>query len=413
MSMDSGKKTAFKAPISAVKKLVKSCGRYVLRKISDRHIRELSKKKCTTPKIKVAFLVQMPELWINMESVYERMSSDERIETCLVIVPAYDYANSREGTVYGDELQYFSRIAGNKKYIIAYEDSKWKDISRMGFDYLFYQRPYENYLPKKYRTQNLGKYVKVCYIPYATTELKKTVTYPEDFFRNIYFAFMDNDSVAEENNEKFPHRGHTSFLSIGYPLFETCLKIDSKCGYSMALWTPRWSYDSHIGGSHFFEYNEYMAGWKWDSKNLRIRVHPLLWDNFIKEKRLTEEEAERIRSRWLMNGIVIDKNKSILETYETTDILISDRSSVIPMFFLTGKPVIYCPTETDYSWLYLKILPGLYLANNQEELDSILQSLLNGIDPLKETRREIIDANFAFNAKATDNIVNRIAEDAR
>ena len=75
--------------------------------------------------------------------------------------------------------------------------------------------------------------------------------------------------------------------------------------------------------------------------------------------------------------------------------------------------MIYCPTETDYSWLYQKILPGFYMANNQEDLDSILKSLLNGDDPLKETRREIIDANFAFNSNATENIVNTIAEDAR
>ena len=411
--MDAEKKPALKSPVSAVKNMVRSCGRAVLRRISDRHIRKLSKKKCTSSKIQVAFLVQMPELWIKIESVYERMNADDRFETCLIIVPAYDFANSHEGETYGDELQYFTRIAGNRKYIIAYEDAKWKDLSGMGFDYLFYQRPYEDYLPKQYRTQNTGKYVKVCYIPYATNELKKTVTYPADFFRNIYFAFMDNDSVAEENNENYPHRGHTSFLSIGYPLFETCLKINAQCNYNVALWTPRWSYDPYFGGSHFFEYNEYMTEWKWDERKLVIRVHPLLWDNFIKENRLTEDEAERIRSQWLKNGIEIDKNKSILDTYETTDILISDRSSVIPIFFLTGKPVIYCPTETDYSWLYQKILPGFYMANNQEDLDSILKSLLNGDDPLKETRREIIDANFAFNSNATENIVNRIAEDAR
>ena len=127
--MDAEKKPALKSPVSAVKNMVRSCGRSVLRRISDRHIRKLSKKKCTSSKIQVAFLVQMPELWIKIESVYERMNADDRFETCLIIVPAYDFANSHEGETYGDELQYFTRIAGNRKYIIAYEDAKWKDAN--------------------------------------------------------------------------------------------------------------------------------------------------------------------------------------------------------------------------------------------------------------------------------------------
>lgn len=378
---------------------------------SKHHIRELCGKKCSSSKIKVAFLVQMPELWNKIESVYDRMNMDSRFETCLVIVPAYDFVTERIGE-YGDELHFFEGIAEDRSKIVAYEDANWKDITTMGFDYLFYQRPYDYYLPKQYKTQNMAKYLKICYIPYGTPDLRKSVMYPDYFFRNIYLGFMDSDQLADEKNKKYRYREHICFKSVGYPLFESVMRLRRDSEYNVVLWTPRWSYAPIIGGSHFFEYNDYMTNRNWENKHLIVRVHPLLWENFEKEGRLTSEESKELRERWEEKNIEIDKNADILATYEGTDILISDRSSIIPLFFLTGRPIIYCPIETDYSSLYLTIMPGLYIAENQEELDAILRMLLNGEDPLLEKRKEIIENRLGNNMNATENIIKTILEDA-
>lgn len=400
----------YKKISNGIKSFLSSIVNPVLVLCSGLYIRRISKQKKSASKIKVAFIVQMPELWNKIEPVYHSMNKDKRFDTNLIIVPGFDFSKDRIGK-YGKELQFFKNVAGDNKFIVAYENLNWKDISKLGFEYIFYQRPYDRYLPRIYRSSNLVKYAKICYVPYATPDLRKTVMYPSYFFRNIYFGFMDNQGSTDECNKKY-HRDHICFYNIGYPLFESCKQSWEDKKNSVVLWTPRWSYDPIIGGSHFFEYKEYLTNRNWEKSKLIIRVHPLLWENFEKVGLLSSEEIEDLKESWERKLIVIDKNESIMTTFDKTDILISDRSSVIPLFFMTGKPIIYCPIETDYSTLYLTILPALYIANDENELNQLLEMLLNGVDPLKKKRKEIIESYFSNNHNATQNIVNMIVTDA-
>ena len=82
------------------------------------------------------------------------------------------------------------------------------------------------------------------------------------------------------------------------------------------------------------------------------------------------------------------------------------------MFFLTGKPVIYCPIECEYSSLFGAILPGLYLANDWSELEKYIRMLSAHEDPLLEKRQKIITEYFGSNQSATDNIVQAIKNDS-
>ena len=96
-----------------------------------------------------------------------------------------------------------------------------------------------------------------------------------------------------------------------------------------------------------------------------------------------------------------------------TDILISDRSSVIPLFFLTGKPIIYCPVETDYGSLFKAIMPGLYIARNENELNYQLKMLLDRKDILRARRMEIIEEHFYQHRQASERIIRKIKADTR
>lgn len=402
----------YKIPGKAAKKAGNMVSDYIMGIKSSSHISKLSKiNKRRNEKIVVAFIVQVPEIWDKQESLYIRMIEDSKFDTCLVIVPAYDFLEDKIGE-YGLELEFFLCKSLGGKCIKAWENGVWKDIRNLGFDYVFYQRPYDQYLPNLYRSQELGMYTKVCYIPYATPEMRKTTIYPKGFFRNIYFGFMEDESGANINNKKYAHKEHISFYNAGYPVFEKMYGTNDSCKYETVLWTPRWSYSPIVGGSHFFEYNDTLSEFGWIKRSLIIRPHPMMWNHFEKEGLLTVERAEEIRRNWKSRNIEIDNNQDIKETFQKTDILISDRSSVIPMFFLTGKPIIYCPIETDYGSLFSLILPGLYIANTQKELLAILNLLFKKEDPLKDVRKEIIMAHFAQHVNATDSIINIIKLDA-
>ena len=129
------------------------------------------------------------------------------------------------------------------------------------------------------------------------------------------------------------------------------------------------------------------------------------------EKRMTEEDVNAYLQDVNNSGASIDTNKDISDTFQNTDILVSDRSSVIPMFFMTGKPIIYCPIESEYGYLFQMILPGLYIANNWEDMNNILDNLTGGNDRLKEVRESIIHEYFSSNMNASKKIVDTIYND--
>ena len=397
------------------KKIIKYPYNLTKNGLSDlRSYHYLSKKSSKTGhKIKVGFIVQMPELWSKQKSVYERMCHLSLFDPWMVVVPKFDYQNGCIGE-YSDEKEFFYSACVNRQCVMAKKDSDWIDIKSLEFDYLFYQRPYDVFLPEFYRSNETVKYTKICYIPYATPEKKDTVIYPRSFFRNIYFGFMEDESAALINAKRYKltHKKKLQhFCNIGYPAFEECIKQRKDCKYENILWTPRWSYDPVVGGSHFFEYEPYLSEFDWKEQHFMVRPHPMMWENFIRTGKATEQDEKVIKSKWSEHGIEIDSNKSIEDTFRNIDILISDNSSVILMFFLTGKPIIYCIFDVGFGTLFKSIMPGMYIARNWEEVEKYLKMLQNHEDPLKSVRNEIISNNFPQHHNVAEKIVNTIAED--
>ena len=365
--------------------------------------------------IHIGFVVQMPELWDKIEPLYEMMVNDQEYITTMLIVPHFDFL-AYDIAAYGQEKDYFIGKC-KEKYILAFNDGKWVDVASLQFDYIFYQRPYNQYLPKELQSQSLVKIGRLCYIPYATPEMKSTGLYPKSFFKDLYFGFLESQEAADFNNKKYKGASFNRFYNIGYTAFERCMQLSTKFTSNdtsreyNVLWTPRWSYDPIVGGSHFIEYNQNLTLYNWGNNKFIVRPHPLMWDNFIRTNILEKYEIDRIKETWKNNNISIDDNKDILSTFKFTDVLISDRSSVIPMFFMTGRPIIYCPTDTEYGPLFQDILPGLYIAESFDDITDVLNNLFNGNDNLKSKRQEIIKTKFLQHENATESIYNRIRID--
>ena len=374
--------------------------RKLLRRLESKPVNEI---------LKVGFIVQMPELWGTEKSVYEKMCEDNRFEPWLIIVPPYDIATSEFGKETGD---YYVNECRNGKMIMAYRDGRWSDIDLDSFDYIFYQRPYNYYLPEHLQNGQVISHTRVCYIPYAIEDVKGADLFEDDFFRNVYLGFHESEDIAELLNTRYPSETHRRFYSIGNPTQERAMGISKECNYSRVMWAPRWSTDPVIGGSHFLDYHKQLADFPWGENSLTVRPHPLMWDNFLRKNIITEEEKDSIIAGWKEHGISIDGNTSIFDTFNDTDILISDRSSVMSIFMMTGKPVIYCPFGSDFFELFDLTVSGCYEANDWNELESTLKMLLSGEDPLKEKRLGILNKlNMKYN-HSTEAIVEKIFEDS-
>ncbi|MBO5605813.1 MAG: CDP-glycerol glycerophosphotransferase family protein [Acidaminococcaceae bacterium] len=382
---------------------------YYLKRIKRNKIANGSRK------IKVGFLVQMQEIWDKQAPVYEKLNLDERFIVSLIVVPPRDFCKSSYSFEEYEKLLFFF----TKKYPMAdiqkAYDKHWLDLSSMGFDYIFYPRCWEKDLPPEYRTGEIIKYAKTCYIPYGAGGFRydKSFYYKRSFFISLYINFCN----SKERVSLFPKGPYKHNIFLGTPLIDYSITRQQSitANSKSILWTPRWTDEEIYGGTTFFVYKDKMLTLKtkYPSIDLVLRPHPSTFKNALFLGKMTESEIEEYKNRVKEHGASFDKNEMVGDSFRQTGILITDYSSIILEFFLSGKPVIYCgKTNINFDEIYERIFPGFYIAENWEQVESAVQKLLNGEDDLKTIRMNIIEDIKKQHIGATERIVNFLIKDA-
>lgn len=383
---------------------------------STYYLRKVSEKKYPKGKrIKIGFIAFEPETWDKLNPIYNEFRLRDDIECKIIIVPSYDQ-ELRLITTYGKELQYFKKI--DKDAVLAYNHNSWIDISKDGYDFIFYQDPYNVHMPKTLVSDTVVKFSKICYIPYGFSGSKVFTegATNKDFFRNVYFGFMDTEDVFETLNNRYKSNvsnGIQHFYKIGYPVFESFLKFNRNKKIETILWAPRWSYDSLVGGSHFLEYRNNFLNLAKRYKNIHfiLRPHPMMFKNLIDNKMISESDVNEYIKDLKKNNIELSIQNDVSSDFERTDVLISDYSSIIPMFFLMNKPIIYCPSQIKLNQEYEFISDGMYVSNNWELIEKNVELLINENDSLSNIRTNHVEILKQQHVGSTDRIVNVIIND--
>lgn len=388
---------------------VKNHSVYYFRRIKANKYLKHSLVPISSMPVKVGFIVQMPEVWDKESPIFEEMLFDSRFDPYLLVLPSYNFTKS-DFNVYGNELEYFKKKYNNEKIICLF-DNGWIDLKKFNFSYVFYQRCWERYVPKQYHTKYVARYAKTCYIPYATGMNDGIQYYRTSFFTYLYICFCSTkEQVFFHPNNKFQ-----KILYLGSPVLETFMgyfesnKItnNNKC----ILWTPRWTNDSFFGGSSFLRdmNNILTLKTRYLNIDLVLRPHPLVFPNAIKEGYLSEDDVINYRNKVNELGVNFDDNEFVEKTFLKTDILITDYSSIILEFFLTGKPIVFCSkTNIDFEPIFKRISDCFYIADNWHEIECIVDDLINGIDPLIDKRKALIECLVNENNGSTKSIVNYI-----
>ena len=371
------------------------------------------KKKNTGEPIHVAFIVQMPEIWDKEEPVYSAMSVDPRFSVSMLVVPAYNQIHKTIETEYGDN--YFLNMY--PEAIRTYENGRWQALGKE-YDYVFYQRPYDQFLPIGLQSRNVVKLAKCCYIPYGYTgaDVFNEGSTNKEFFRNLYFGFAESAYMARVFERRYQGKKGRELHKIaflGFPSLVPYFDLKPTNEYRRILWTPRWSYAPKAGGSHFLEYKDSILNLKNQSPELTLtfRPHPLLFGELISTSRMSDREIEDYLKQLSQNNIAYDNGHPIYETIQNTDILITDYSSIIIQFFITGKPIVFCESDIVLYDDFKMLSDGMYVVHNEEELITTVQMLVEGEDPLYMKRQKIIDRLSEEHKDATDNIIETIYKD--
>lgn len=380
-------------------------GRYIKNQVADMlSSYYLRKVKCGS-KIKVAFLVTEPSVWDKQELVFKEFKY-RKIDTDIIVLPKYNLLN--EDIV---EYDFFSFYSDN--VIRAYDGGDLIDLKKHGYTHVFYPTPYNEHYPISLRSKEVAKYAKVCYIAYGYTgsDIFDELNTNEDFFRYVSYAFMTSDRQVDVLKKRFKRnyeKGLQNFCNLGYPVLEYYSKLEWKSNYNNILWTPRWSYDDKVGGSHFFELKDKFIDIvrHADGYSGTIRPHPLMFTNFIKMGKMSEIEKDAYLNNANEAGISLSCNKFVEEDYRKANILITDFSSIIIMYMLTGKPIIYCESQIKFNESYSRLKEGMYIARNVDDVSRFVKMIISGKDPKKEIRKEIAKLLKEENKDATKNIVD-------
>lgn len=356
--------------------------------------------------IHIVFVCHNPSLWGSLESLYNFLLNASGFKTTIVAVP-YRHSSFNDKLFHDGGMMAYLKNEGIN-FIEGYykDDNKWFDLQRLSPDYVFFQTPYEHQFPFKYSSFYVSLFARICYVPYYGTLLYdgevNVVTHPSSFFKNVSIYFVTD---AYEKGDAY--RKLKGIMQDDQIVISGSLKVDyiyqnqsaiknersqkHKNNIKRILWTPRWR--TKEGNCHFFDYKDFLLNYAETNPNVDFifRPHPLCLQNFLRTGELTKNEHDELILRFeKLSNAKLDTSPEYKDIVLSTDVFISDMSSILYEFFMTGKPIIYTHRVNGFNNFGAKLSKGFYWVKNQSELEDTLNMLLNGEDPLLSVRESLI-----------------------
>lgn len=354
-------------------------------------------------RMRVAFLVQEIFLWDKQSDIYDVFAKDSDVDVMIVVMPSYNAVDAQaEKTLGRYDPQIWNYFHGRYDHVYAFTNLLSLRVLRP--DYVFLDRPYEPLRRMEgLYTADIARFAKICYVSYGT-QGERFYIYAEtkntDCFSYISYHFCDSDEEQRILSDAYSlavRVGVQHFEMLGYPGFQPYLSAGGgRNPIRRVLWTPRWSLDERIGGSHFFDYQdafiEFAQQHQGSDLQFAVRPHPLMFSHFVRNGYMTEAEVADYKRRLKDSGIEFDEGEEpLFEALTRTDILLSDFSSIVMNFFLLDRPLIYCPTGHTLTEDYARMQACSYVAADWGQIERALTMLIAGEDPEAPQRRRFIE----------------------
>lgn len=364
-------------------------------------LNRILKKASAKEPINVLFILQYPEMWNSHKTVYDAFCNDERFFVSVLAVPKQKGVVKSDGHFESENTALLFCEMQSLRYINSRPYGKWINVDTLAADFVFVQRPYDECMPETMSLKRFSESAIVCYIPYGyefVNNIHLEIEYNINFLNSVFCCFAENSETYQyiiNCSKKDYESGLRKVFDIGYPRFDLIDSIDNNSNHRYSvLWTPRWSVSNKNDESHFFDYVDVLIDYfvAHPYMNLIIRPHPLMFKNFTEKGVMSEKEVDTLKERInCLENIEWDFNLDYLKTFEITDILISDFSSLVIEYFSTNKPVLYCGDSTGFNSIGKEMDKGLYHISSAEELINTLDYLSCHEDKYYEQNRMMIN----------------------
>lgn len=351
--------------------------------------------------LKIIAVIQYP-LTNLFDTFYLECIKRKNISFNFVIIPSVQPGN----TIYRSNLSEISDLMKLKKYPyingINTKTGKYLDLKTLQPDIVFLQTPYDGQRASKlYSSEYLKSFTKVANISYGAIMIKHTGIYKDlinnnSFYNNTWKVFVENEDMKILFDNLIPDKA----VSIGYLKCDYFLNyldkddfpdrwsVPRKNSYRI-IWKPRWV--ATIGHSTLFTYLYYFINLV--KNNPRIDfiwyMHPFIKSQIISRNLITQEKLNDILHRISkIPNFRIEEGADFLESIWSADLFIADASSTLVEYLLTGKPCIYTPLKLELNTFGEKLIKGMYVVNNSNQMSNKIKELMAGKDTLKEVRED-------------------------
>ena len=392
--------------------------------------------------VRVLFIAELGEKWDAMDSVYKAMKKRDDVIVDVVLQPIFRAVQLPDGSQRNDVIynDYLSPMGIDH---ILYKDY---DMDKIRPDITFFSQPYENCTIDMFWPDNMAKYTRLVYLTYGTAYSFHQDIQPASF--GAYFKSRteqlcwkipcQSDQMLEHYKKNASHKGNnvivTGLAKWDYPVnisrentpcpkeWEDLIK-DRK----VFLWNTHFILGNPSNGSQILSPKglEFLKIFQ-ENKDIALiwRPHPMT----VPVLKVYNPEMLGIYYNLVnivesSDNMTMDTNTGYAPAFAWSDALISDISTIIPMYILTKKPLLLNlgsekVIEGFKSYEKDKLLDfmSLPMAFSIEDIKSFINDIQNGVDKCSAGYKKIFNSFYKYadghaGERIADTLIRQFAEE--
>ncbi len=370
-------------------------------------------------KINCVFFALFEESW-KYDGIYQIMLNNPRFNPTILVCPVVDFG--RDNMIYKMEKCYNAFCKKGYKVLKSYDinTDTYIDVKQtLEPDIIFYTTPYKSQVDSRYYITMFDDVLSV-YVPYYINSNKDfQMAYNREFHNLVWRRYLETE-YHKKLSKKYSANNGINVVNTGYPGIECFLKkktVERKGTKKCIIWAPHHTIDpvGLIYYSCFLQYCEGMvelAKKYSDSVHFVFKPHPLLRNKL--NNKWGKDKTDAYYNLWnTMDNTSLNEG-AYENLFFDSDGMIHDSASFIVEYLYLNKPVMRTLNGENLGKLYnefgLKCIDNHYHAKSLQDIETFIQNVINGVDPMREKRTKFVDTVLIPHGSPSQNIIDDILD---
>lgn len=357
---------------------------------------------------RIVFFAELGSKWDSMNSVYRAFKDRKDCDVAVVLAPIYRAVKSGETVLTDVIYEDYLTPMGIKH--IPYQQY---DISKDLPDMVFISNPYESVTLPQFWPENIAKYTRLVYLPYYTGMAISQESIKVHCYMPVAqyaWRIIAQSKKIKEIHQKYAPKHGDNILVTGLPKWDDIFWLKENPVDIDANWERR------LRGKKVFLWNSHYAAKSNTSTLLQLgkdiidffggrddvaliwRPHPMtetIFKLYLPQYSSTWEKLKSDVEK--ADNMILDNNTSYNMSFQYSDALISDWSSMLTQYILTEKPILLLEKVQENvsraqaeNLDYIVHVDHLEHAATIEQIVEFIEQVVKGVDSTKEKRLQII-----------------------